>query len=415
MKNPNIDNTGQKILYIILFAQTITAVDFSSIFPFLPFYVKSLGATTGLSIGLLTGLVFSSQAFTMMIASPIWGGLADRWGRKLMVERAIFGGALLLGLMAFVRSAEELVLLRTIQGFITGTISASNALVAAAVPRERTGYAMGLLQVGMAVGIGIGPVIGGTIADSFGYRAAFFVTATLLLVVGMIVLFGVEEQFEPKKTATGQKIGFWSEWRGILTAKGVIIVYSLRFINQLGRNILVPVLPLFLLSLIPQAGRINSFTGLAIGVSMGATAVASVFLGRLGDRVGRRPILLVSFLSSAIFFYLQSRVSNGMQFLVLQIFTGITMGGIVPAISALLAQYTQSGEEGAVYGLDNSITSGARAAGPMLGVGIAAWLGFRGVFVFTALISLVAGLLVFWGISRPASGNPRPTNPMDSP
>ncbi len=400
-------DSGQRTLYIILFAQMITAVGFSSVFPFLPFYVESLGAASRLSIDLLIGLVFSSQAFTMMIASPLWGSLADRWGRKPMVERAMFGGALLLGLMAFVRSAEELVILRTIQGLVTGTISASTALVAAAVPRNRTGYAMGLLQVGLAIGVGLGPVMGGTIADAFGYRAAFFVTSALLLAAGTIVFFGVEEHFEPKKSTGGRKPGFLHKWRGILSARGVIIVYSLRFMNELGRNVLIPIMPLFFMSLITRTGLVNSFTGLAIGVSMGAAAIASIFLGRLGDRVGHRRILLVSFLSAAVFFYLQSRVSSGWQFVVLQIFTGITLGGIVPAISALLAQYTQPGEEGSVYGFDNSVISGARALGPMLGVGIAAWFGFRGVFVFTALLSLVAGLLVVWKIQNPVSGNPK--------
>ena len=108
-------------LYILAFSQLITAVGFSTIFPFLPLYVKDLGSTMGLSIELLSGLVFSAQAVTMMITSPIWGALADRFGRKLMIQRSAFGGALLVFLMAFVRSAEELVLLRAIQGdLVTG-------------------------------------------------------------------------------------------------------------------------------------------------------------------------------------------------------------------------------------------------------------------------------------------------------
>jgi len=114
----------RRTLYIMVFCQVITSIGFSSIFPFLPLYVKSLGSVTDLGTEVLSGLVFSSQALTMMIASPIWGALADRWGRKLMVERAMFGGAVLLGLMAFVRSAEELVLLRAVQGLVTGTIGA---------------------------------------------------------------------------------------------------------------------------------------------------------------------------------------------------------------------------------------------------------------------------------------------------
>ena len=158
----------QRTLYIIFFVQLVTAVGFSSIFPFLPLYIKELGATTSLSVELLAALVFSAQAFTMMLTSPIWGSLADRYGRKLMVARSTFGGALIILLMAFVTSAEQLVVLRAIQGLITGTLAASSALVVAAVPRERTGYAMGLLQVSLGVGLGVGPLIGGLAADTCG-------------------------------------------------------------------------------------------------------------------------------------------------------------------------------------------------------------------------------------------------------
>ncbi|HLF80559.1 MAG TPA: MFS transporter, partial [Anaerolineales bacterium] len=177
----------QRTLYIVFFAQLMTAVGFSSIFPFLPLYVESLGTSTSLSLELLAGLVFSAQAFTMMLASPIWGALADRYGRKVMVERAAFGGAVLLLMMAYVRSAEQLVALRAIQGFVTGTLAASNALVAASVPRERTGYAMGLLQTALGTGVAVGPLIGGAAADAFGYRAAFYLTAALLFLAGLLV------------------------------------------------------------------------------------------------------------------------------------------------------------------------------------------------------------------------------------
>ena len=154
------------------FAQMVSMIGFSSIFPFLPLYVTSLGTTTALSVELCTGLVFSGQAFSMMLASPVWGALSDRWGRKVMVERAMFGGAVVIALMAHVRSAEELVALRILQGLVTGVMGAGNALVAAAVPRTRTGYAMGLMQVAMGLGLGLGPVLGGVVADAFGYPAA---------------------------------------------------------------------------------------------------------------------------------------------------------------------------------------------------------------------------------------------------
>src|SRR5512147_666148 len=165
-------------------AQLLTAVGFSSIFPFFPSYVHQLGSSFGWNLDMLSGLVFSAQAFTMMIASPVWGAVADRYGRKLMVERAMFGGTLILLAMAFVTSAEQLVLLRAVQGLVTGTVAAANALVASVTPREHSGYGMGLLQVGQGGGVALGPVIGGWVADQFGYAAAFYIPSVLLLLGG---------------------------------------------------------------------------------------------------------------------------------------------------------------------------------------------------------------------------------------
>jgi MFS transporter, DHA1 family, multidrug resistance protein len=390
----------RKTLYIMVFCQVITSIGFSSIFPFLPLYVKSLGSVTSLGTEVLTGLVFSCQAVTMMIASPIWGALADRWGRKLMVERAMFGGAVLLGLMAFVRSAEELVFLRTIQGLITGTIGAANALVAAVVPRERTGYAMGLLQVGLASGVGLGPIIGGAVADAYGYRAAFYATSALLAIAGVIVAVGVQEHFVPQARSGGRKAGFWKEWRRIFSAPGVLPTYALRFMDSLARMAFIPILPLFALELLSEAELVNSFTGLVIGSAATAAAVFSVFFGRLGDRTGQRPIVIVCALTGFISFLLQAWAGSGWQVLLLQFLAGIAHGGIVTGVSALLARYTEYGEEGAVYGLDNSINSGARALAPMIGVSIAAWIGFRAVFGAISLLYLAAAALALWGLPR---------------
>jgi MFS transporter, DHA1 family, multidrug resistance protein len=385
----------RRTLYIMVFCQVITSIGFSSIFPFLPLYVKSLGSVTSASTELLSGLVFSGQALTMMLASPIWGAVADRWGRKLMVERAMFGGVIILLLMAFVRSAEELVLLRAIQGTITGTIGAANALVAAVVPRGQTGYAMGLLQVGLGVGVGLGPVIGGAVADAFGYRAAFYVTAALLGIAGFIVLFGVEEKFVAPGKAGSRQPGFWREWRLILSAPGIVPTYALRFMDALSRMAFIPILPLFALELITEPSQVNSFTGLVIGTAAAAAAVFSVFFGRLGDRTGHRSIVIGCALGGCGSFLLQAGVGSGWQFLLLHLVAGIAHGGIVTGVSALLARFTRCGEEGAVYGLDNSINSGARALAPMIGVSIAMWLGLRAVFGAISLLYLTAAVLAF--------------------
>ena len=382
------------------FAQMVSMIGFSSIFPFLPLYVQSLGTVSSLSVDLCTGLVFSGQAFSMMIASPIWGALADRWGRKPMVERAMFGGAVIIALMAFARSAEELVALRMVQGLITGVMGATNALVAATVPRGRAGYAMGLMQVAMGVGLGLGPVLGGIVADAYGYQAAFYITAALLAVAGVVVWIGVEEHFVARESAGRASLQLFSAWRRIMSSSNVLLAFILRFINQMGRIIFIPILPLFVLSLIDVPDKINSFTGIVIGASSAATAIFSIYLGRLGDRSGYRRIVITGLAVTAFLFLLQAVVTAGWQLLGLQVLYGVALGGIVPGISALLAVFSRQGDEGAVYGLDNAINSGARMIGPLLGVGISAWLGVRMVFGTAALFYLIAALLAAWGLPQ---------------
>ena len=389
-----------RTLYVTFFAQLMTSVGFSSFFPFLPLYVEDLGSASGLSVQLLAGLAFSGQAFMMMLASPVWGMLADRYGRKVMVERAMFGGAVVVCLMGFARSAEELVLLRAVQGLITGVVGAHNALVASVVPRERMGYGMGLLQVALGLGLALGPLMGGVVADLFGYRVAFFATGGLLFVSGVVVFFGVEERFSPSAAPSEKSPGLWAKWRVILSPEGVLITYTTRFVSQAGRMMIYPILPLFVQSLLTDPGRLNTFTGMVVGVNSVFLTLGAVYLSRLGDRIGHRRILVCSLAAGALAYLPQGLVTAPWQLLALQALGGAALGGIVPSISALLSVYTPPGEEGAVYGLDNSVTAGARALAPMVGAAVGLWFGVRAAISLIGVLFVLAALLAFRRLPR---------------
>jgi len=384
----------KRTLYIIFFAQMMTSVGFSIIFPFLPLYLEDLGSSTNLSIELLAGLVYSGQALSMMIASPFWGMMADRVGRKPMVLRAMFGGSVIMLGMAFVTSAEQLVLIRVIQGFVTGTVSAANALVASAAPREKIGQVMGTLHVGLAGGVSIGPVIGGAMADWLGYGAVFYITAMLLLLSGLLVLFGVREDFQPEVDEGQKRENIFTKWKNLLRQKGVMMTYSLRFMTRLGHLMIIPLIPLFAQQLVKDQSIINTTTGLIIGSAFITNAIFSAFLGRLGDRIGYRKVLVTSSVIAGLLYIPQSMVTETWQLIVLQGLFGITLGGMIPAISSLLANYTKTGQEGAVYGLDNSVLSGARAVAPLIGAGVALLFGdFRPAFLFSTATFFLAATL----------------------
>jgi DHA1 family multidrug resistance protein-like MFS transporter len=385
----------KRTLYIAFLAQFVASTGFSSTFPFLPLYVKELGSDTFLGTDFLAGAVYSAQGLAMMVASPFWGNLADKYGRKLMVERAMFGGAIIITLMGFVRNAEELVVLKAIQGAITGVISANAALVAAAVPRERTGYAMGLMQVAMGSGISLGPLLGGLVADQWGYYMAFWVTGGSLLLAGLVVLFGVNENFTPRMTKDTNTESVVAAWRKLLKTPGVAITYLMSFSCRLGRTMMMPLLPFLAQAILADMSRLNSFTGLVLGISAVTMTLSASYTGRLGDRIGHRIVLSWSLFFSSVLFGLHALATSGWHLLALAALMGLALGGMNPSVSALLARYSQSGQEGKVYGLDNSVMSSALMIGPMLAASLAPWVGVSSTFFVVGFIALCSGLVSY--------------------
>jgi DHA1 family multidrug resistance protein-like MFS transporter len=392
----------QRNLYILFAVQLLSTVGFSMIFPFLPLYVADLGIVTAGSIEFWAGMVFSAQAVTMMVVSPIWGTLADRRGRKLMLERATLGGALLVALMGFAQNAEQLVALRALQGAVSGVVAAATALVAAQTPREHSGYALGLINMARWGGVAAGPLIGGFIAETFGYRESFWITGALLGLAGLAVFFFVHEEFTPPDAA--HRRSFWGGYRLLLAAPGMAGLYSLTFLRSLGSTLLIPILAFFVLELNQgvSAGAAMT-TGLVIGAAALTSSLSAIYLGRLGDRIGHTRILAASAIAAALLYLPQVWVTTTWQLILLQALTGVAIGGLIPSVAALMNLWTDGGGQGAIYGLDNSVQASARVVAPLLAATIAMLAGYRGVFAAGALVYAVIAVVAV-AVARAAAG-----------
>jgi DHA1 family multidrug resistance protein-like MFS transporter len=401
-------------LAIVFIAQMVTAMGFALVFPFLPLYVEHLGSTTGMSVEVGAGLAIGFQGFTMMVASPFWGAMADRYGRKPMILRTMYGGTLVMGLMAVVTSSEQLIVLRGIQGLITGTVAANNALVAAAVPREKIGFAMGTTQVGLWAGVAAGPIMGGILADQFGYAMPFYITALTLLLSGMLIHIGIEEEFVPylAESEGGKQSSILTNWVHLFREPGVSMVLITRFLSGVGRTLIVPIAPLFVVSLVAEGSDHQALlAGSVMAVSSATSTVSGVYFGRLGDRIGHRPVFIWTSFAAMLLYIPQVFVTSVWQLLIFQALAGLALGGMTSAPSALLARYTQPGEEGAIYGLDNSIISGSRAAAPIVGSLTALVFGMRGTFAATAVLFAIVWLFTYWylpqdKIQQPVNAQP---------
>ena len=388
-------------LIIVSLAQALGTGGISLVYPFLPLYIQTLRGAHFISPELLAGLVIGAPPLVASIAMPFWGRLADQYGRKKMVMRALFGASVVLLLMGFAETALALIALRALQGLTSGIIASSMALVAGETPRERIGFALGTLQVGLFGGAAIGPLVGGILAERFGFQVPFLFTSAMLVLAGLLVTLAVRETYVPAddKRLDLNPLKMMHAWRGILLKRGVKTVYSLRFLNGFAQRSVMPIAPLFVAVLIPSgvAAGASSYAGLVLTVSAIAITGGSFIFGWLGDKWGYRNVLILTACMAMTFYIPQALVSNVYQLLFLQALAGIAAGGVLSAPAAMLAKVTDLGDEGSVYGLDASVSSFANGMAPMTASVIAAIFGLRVVFAAVAIYYL---LILLIGLQR---------------
>lgn len=382
-------------LYALWIAQTLVLTAFSFRDAFMPFYMEQLGDLTTDQAAVWSGLAMAGGSLVMVVTAPIWGTVADRRGRKPMVLRSMWAAMITALLMAFAVTPWQMVALRMIEGAFTGTVAACAALVASTAPKERLGYALGMIQTAVFVGASIGPFIGGVLADLIGYRATFLCSAVLFAIGGLIVLFFVRESFVP--VARGSERGLaaikasraWLLTPTLLAMTSVLVL--MRFVQMGGR----PILPLYIEELGGYTdARAASLAGLSFGLMGLTSAVSSMLLGRRGDRVGHQKILVACLIAAVIFYFPMAAVMSAWQVIVLQGCFGFAVGGLIPSTNAIIANTTPSARRGAVFGFTASAGSMGAFFGPLVGAGLAAAIGFRFAFGFLALTLLIATVII---------------------
>ena len=405
-------------LIVLCFAQSITLLGFSAYLPFIPYFVQDLGVRDYARATAWMAFFDSGSALAMMVFAPIWGTLADRYGRKLMLVRATAAGAALAFLMGLARSPLQLIILRILQGAFCGTVSAANTLVATETPEESLGQWLGIMQTTQFVGQAAGPLMGGLLADVLGYRAVFPISSALMVIALLSIALLVREQSMPRAARRGRLRLTLSRRSLAEVATGNTMVLLLALAcNSFAVAVLSPVLSLYIKSLSADSAHLGTLAGSIIAVSALTSSISALFLGRLGDRYGRKRVLLSCVIGAALIYAPQALATNAMQLLVLRAIQGVFMGGIIPTGNALLAQSTPHDRRGTVFGLATSAGAGGRALGPILGAAVANTWGMASTFWVTASIfgliaALVAGLVR--GRQEPAAGPevaPLPTGP----
>jgi MFS transporter, DHA1 family, multidrug resistance protein len=378
-------------LFAVTAATFIGFTGFTLVMPFLPLYFQQLGVTDVGEIALWSGLSLGVTPAVTALMAPLWGRLADRVGRKIMIERSLVSFIIVMSAMAFVTKAWHILALRAIQGVFAGYGALALTMAADAAPRERMAFAIGTVQTAQRIGPALGPVIGGSVAQLVGLRQAFFVTAGFY-VVALVIVFTMYRE-------TGVHARHDLKSRGRVTFRNVLafenfmlliaVVFGLTFVDRS----LGPVLPLYVAELGTRMGEVPIVSGILFSIAAGA--------GALGNNISR--VLLARSSTRAV---IAASAACGALGTLMYVFAGGTavlmlgtpiLGLAIGAAST--AAYTAAGavipphSRGTGFGLLSTGSLVGLALSPII-CGLLGTLSLRAVFVLdTVVLLLLAGLV----------------------
>lgn len=380
-------------LAVMWLAQVVCVIGFSFVFPFTPLFVQELGIKDPARAAFWAGLSGSAMGLTMFLSGPIWGVLADRFGRKRNVVRAMFGGAILVALTGLSGNVYQLTALRLVTGIASGVFAPAMALVASTSPKEKIALNVGALQSAMFVGSTVGPLMGGFLAEAVGYRGAFYAAGVVIGLAGLLVLVFARENFQrPLDAGPVFRIQVFTDIWSLVTSRELAPLLATMFVVQVSPNLMSTVLPVLLDTFAPGSGA--TATGVAFGILGVAGAAGAYGAGRLNGRFRLNRIMTVACVGAGAC-YLPFMFVDSIPLLYLFLAVGgVFQGTLISSASGLVGLAMPVEKQGTGFGALQSVSAAAFGFGPLAGGTIATMTGLRSVFLVQAAGLFVAAALV---------------------
>lgn len=384
-------------LAVIALAQFLSSMAFSFALPFAPYYLQELGVTDPHALNLWVALFWTSASVTVAVFSPIWGAVADRYGRRPMLLRAYLGATVVLTLMGVVGSPFWLIVLRVVQGVLSGTIAASQTLAVASVPRERSGLALGALSSSVFSGALVGAFIGGWCADAFGYRITFVVSGLTMLLSAGLIQIGVRENFTP----AARSDGFWAslkpqpgQMRVVLPILALMAVVI--FVTQFG----TPYVPLLVQEIHGSLQGASLRTGTLFAICGVAGMLSGLLIGWLADRVPPPRIGIWSALVAGALTLPQAFVHSLAMLFGLRFAMTFAAGGLDPVFQIWLSKVTPKECQGLIFGWSATARYVGMGLAPLAGCLAVGTVGLRGLFIWGAVLYGVLAVVIVLTVRR---------------
>ncbi|HFR3670438.1 TPA: multidrug efflux MFS transporter [Streptococcus suis] len=371
----------------------LTGTSFTLVMPFISVFVEELGVGPG-QVEYYAGLAVSVNALAAALMAPIWGSLADRYGRKPMMVRAAFAMIFTMGGMAFVPNVFWLLALRVLNGVFTGYIPNATALVASQVPKDKTGYALGTLSTGAVAGNLIGPTLGGILAEMFGVHMVFLLVGLLYAIVVLLTVFYIREDFVPIKK--GEEMSVKEVFEQVKDRQMLVGLFVTSMIIIAAAQAVVPILTLYVRHL-GQTDNLLFVAGFIISLPGMASLVTSGYLGKLGDKIGNHRLLLMALTYSLLINVLCVFAENPFQLGLLRFMYGFGTGALLPSVNSLLTKLTPKEGISRIFSYNQLFNNLGSVVGPMMGSAVAAHMGYDWVFY------LSSGLVLFnliWSLTN---------------
>lgn len=385
--------TWKRTVYISLVCVFCTAFGVSQLAPILPLYFHDLGVQTPEAMSLWSGLATGATYIIVCLAAPFWGRVADKKGRKITLIRSSFGMALCNVLIAFQTTPEGVVLIRLVQGLVSGFYSASITLIASETPIERTGWALGLLASANLAGSLIGPLLGGYIADTVGIRNDFIIVGALMGLAGLLATIFIHENYVPQPNP--EKLSIRKLKEQIPEFNSIVALCVASFIYAICIMSLQPVISVYIKGIVPSNTENLALIAGAVFSAMGiAQLMSSSPLGKLVDKIGPRKVLVVSLIYVGILNIPQAYVTDVYQLAIIRFLQGFGLGGMLPALNTYLSSKTPREFTGQVFSYNQSCLFFGYFLGSVGGASLMAWLGFTTLFWVSGGLFIISALWI---------------------
>jgi MFS family permease len=376
-------------LWVCCFGSFTTIVAMTLLLPFLPLYVEELGATGHAAIVQWSGIAFGATFFSAALVAPLWGRLADRYGRKSMLIRASLGMAVAMSLIGVAHTVWQLVALRLLAGLLGGYSSGSNTLVATQTPKARTGWALGVLASGIMSGSLAGPLIGGVLPPLIGIRMTFFASGAMIFVAFLATAFLIKEEPRPVRIANAQREGAWIS---IPNKRPIIAMLVTGLLLMVATMSIEPIITVYVAQFV-EPGSVTIISGLVMSAAALGSILSASWLGKFADRIGHWNVIIGCLVASAALLVPQAFVTASWQLVVLRFMMGLALGGLLPCVISVIRHNVPEKITGSILGYSTSAQYVGQVVGPLGGGFIGGHFGMRSVFLGTCVLMAGGALL----------------------